>query len=192
VRERVTIVSLTGIQVHTHDRPGAFTTHPSRPDCTDSIIYAHIDVRVHPNSDTPRSPFVFIFLKTTDIKGSYKDDSVYKYSIFYLEPDETRSMCVATGILTILFMDDVFEHIRTPEQLFHPEHPPLHAYSVKIKAKWLGVSVFRQAQFDPATQIWGTHPTKATPYNRYYNALQHFSLIRGFHRKFSFCVGRFY
>ncbi|KIM77981.1 hypothetical protein PILCRDRAFT_607297 [Piloderma croceum F 1598] len=190
-RERITSVCLTGIQSLTRDRPGAFTTHSSRPDCTDSIIHGHLDIRVHPNPDCPRSPFIFIIIKITDIKGFYKDDSVYKYVIFYPEPDESRSMCVVTSLLALLFMDDVFEHIHSPAELFHPEHPPLHAYSVPIKTEWLEISVFRRAQLDLVTRQWVTHPRDAISYSKYHAWLTHFSLVRGFHHPINpYCIRR--
>jgi hypothetical protein len=114
-------------------------------------------------------------MKINDIKGSYKNDLVYKYAIFHPEPNKSRSMCVVT--------DNIFEYICSPKELFHPEHPPLHAYSLPIKSQWHKISVFRRAQLDTALQTWGTHPTKAIPYPRDYGSLQHFSLVQGFHHK---------
>lgn len=69
-RERVTATCLTTIQSLTDDRPGAFTISANRPDCTDSILYRHIDVRIQPNPDAPRSPYVYIMIKINDIKNS--------------------------------------------------------------------------------------------------------------------------
>ena len=111
-------------------------------------------------------------------------NSVYKYIIFYPEPDESQSMCVVMSLLTLLFMDDIFEHIHSPTELFHPEHLPLHAYSVPIKTKWLGMSVFQWAQLDLVTRQWVTHSREAISYSKYHSWLAHFSLIHGFQHKF--------
>ena len=43
-REHITMTCLTTIQSLTNDRPGTFTTHPSHPDCMDSILYSHVYV----------------------------------------------------------------------------------------------------------------------------------------------------
>jgi hypothetical protein len=187
-RERITSVCLTTMQSLTNDRPGAFTTHSNRPDCTDSIIHSHIDVRVQPNPDNPRSPFVFILIKINDIKGAYKDDSVFKYVVFYPEPDGSRSMCVVTALVTLLLQDDVFEHVHSAEEIFHPQHPPLRGYSLPMKPQWRKISVFRRSQFNTALRVWETHPTEAIPYPVYYGWLQHFSISRGFHRKRQFLL----
>ena len=183
LRERLTAVCLTTIQSITNDRPGSFTTNYNRPDCTDSITHAHIDIRVHPNPDAPQSPFVYSLIKLTDIKGGYKDDSIFKYIVLYPEPDGSRAMCPVTSFVSLLLMDDVFENIHTAEEPFHPKHPPTHAYSVPIKSKWLSLSVFRVSHFDRELKQWKTHHSKAIPYKTYYQWLRHFSLTRGFHRK---------
>jgi hypothetical protein len=99
-RERITCTTVTCIQSLTNDRPGTFTTHSSRPDCTDSILISHVDVRIQPNPDEPRSPTVYTILKINDPKNGYKNNSVYKYVIFYPEPDQSCSMCVITNIMT--------------------------------------------------------------------------------------------
>jgi hypothetical protein len=113
---------------------------------------------------------------------------MFKYIVHYPEPDESRPVCPVTSLASLLLQDDIFKHIHTTEELFHPKHPPLHAYSVSIKDEWLGVSVFRAAQFDKKLQEWKTHPTKAIPYPMYYGWLQFFSLTRGFHCKSHFVV----
>lgn len=181
LRERLTCISLTTFQSITNDRPGAFTTSSNRPDCTDSILYRHCEVRIHPNLEEPRSPHVFIFVKITDIKNAYFDDSVFKYVILYPEEDKTRFMCPVTPLISIFLDDDAFLNVHTAAEIFYPLIPPTHAYTLPFKPEWAGRSVFRRPLFQKSTKSWETHPTDVITYNQYLKWLSFFSIKANFH-----------
>jgi hypothetical protein len=50
---------------------------------------------------------------------------VFKYIVLYPEPDDSRPVCPITSLASLLLQDDVFKHIHTAKELFHPKHPPL-------------------------------------------------------------------
>jgi len=192
-RECITCTTLTAIQLLTNDQLGTFTVSSNWPDCKDSILHHHLDVHVQPNPDNPRSPFIYIIIKINDIKNVYKDDFVFKYVVFYLEPDESWSMCVITGLISLLLQDDVFVHLHSPEEIFHPINPPMHAYSLPIKSEWQSVLVFQWIVFDLALQLWITHPSDVVSYLMYYRWLQYYSLSSGFHcMSFSLLLSYYY
>src|SRR6202021_358674 len=76
-------------------------------------------------------------IKINDIKGTYKDDYMFKYIVLSPEPNESLLVGPITRLTSLLLQNDIFKYIHTAEELFYSKHPPLHAYLVLIKDEWL-------------------------------------------------------
>ncbi len=167
------------LQSLSSERPGAIIESSSHSGTNEALMWRDHEFHVLPNPDDPNSPIILIRIKIHLLKGYRKNNASYKE--FLLMPEtHSRALCPVSLIVAMAIEDNIFPHVKTANDIFHPKNPPTGHHILSMHPEAANTPALRSEIFDGCA--WITSPTRALTYATLSSHLRRVSINKGFIR----------
>ncbi|KAF8210993.1 hypothetical protein K438DRAFT_2011414 [Mycena galopus ATCC 62051] len=187
-RARVSMTYVVNLCAESSERPGAILESGCYRASNEALKWRDHQFWVVPNPALPKFPLVCLILTATLLKGYRADESFTKPFFLLVQPASHRHVDLLMYAFALAFEDDIFEHIKTIDEVFCPEFPPTKAHRLIIKPSCLDLPVIRKEVYDG--KRWINSPNLAMPYHTAAGYLRKISLSLGFPEPATFYVFR--
>ncbi|KAF7291158.1 hypothetical protein MIND_01259000 [Mycena indigotica] len=166
------------------ERPGAIIESSNYRGSNEALVWGDHQFWVIHNPDDTSRPLIALITTIRLLKGLRTDDSATKQFFILQEPSSHRLVDGLLYALVLAFNDDIFQDVKTIEEIFHPKYPTTGSHMLRIKADKQNLPVIRKETM--VNGMWSVANELAMPYSMIANRMRMLSLKAGFRHWITF------